>query len=102
MNSSTSNILSLIGKISSLSPRPAPLDPERALQDSFMALTQAAEKLFPLLFQSSHPQKSKFRREFAQILQDTELFLRYPFLYGRTSIGVLTEVLLLISYDGSV
>lgn len=90
MNSSTSNILSLIGKISSLSPRSATLDPERALQDSFMALTQAAEKLFPLLFQSSHPQKSKFRREFAQILQDTELFLRYPFLYGRTSVGVLT------------
>lgn len=88
--SSTSDVLGLIGKISSLSPRPAGSEPEGILQDSFTALTQAAEKLFPLLFQSSHPQKSKFRREFAQILQDTELFLRYPFLYGRTSVGVLT------------
>lgn len=87
---STSNVLGLIGKISSLSPRPAASEPEGILQDSFTALTQAAEKLFPLLFQNSHPQKSKFRREFAQILQDTELFLRYPFLYGRTSVGVLT------------
>lgn len=87
---STSDVLGLIGKISSLSPRPVASEPEGILQNSFTALTQAAEKLFPLLFQNSHPQKSKFRREFAQILQDTELFLRYPFLYGRTSVGVLT------------
>lgn len=86
----TSDILALVGKLSSLALQPADSETERVLQDSFSVLTQTAEKFFPLLFQSPHPQKSEFRREFAQILQDARLFLRYPFLYGRTGVGVLT------------
>lgn len=86
----TSDILGLVGKLSSLAQQPADSEAERTLQDSFSALAQAAESFFPLLFQSSHPPKSEFRRKFAQILQDARLFLRYPFLYGRTGVGLLT------------
>lgn len=86
----TSDILGLVGKLSSLARQPADSETGQALQDSYSVLMQTAGKFFPLLFQSSHPQKGAFRREFEEILQDARLFLRYPFLYGRTGVGLVT------------
>ena len=54
----TSDILGLVGKLSSLAQQPADSEAERTLQDSFSALAQAAESFFLCCFRVPIPKKA--------------------------------------------
>lgn len=48
------------------------------------------EELTQIMNESSFTQKSNLRARLDSALANVQLFLRYPFLYGKTSIGIIT------------
>ena len=48
------------------------------------------EELTRIMNDSSFTQKSSLRAQLDSALANVQLFLRYPFLYGKTSIGIIT------------
>lgn len=62
----------------------------RAYEKLFAAINSDSKPLIRQIEESRYPRKSELKDALDQILSMADLFLRYPFLTGRTSVGIIS------------
>lgn len=78
-----------LAKVSSVD-RQADSPAGRAYEKLFAAINSDSKPLIRQIEESGYPRKSELKDALDQILSMADLFLRYPFLTGRTSVGIVS------------